>query len=345
MLASKLTPKSLPIIYRPENNITFLGLQKLHPFDPEKYSHIVENLVKNKIIQESQLIQQNIVSREQLLTIHTEEYLDSLSWSSTIAKVCEFPPMAFVPNFLLQWKVMTPMWYQVGATILGGEIARKYGWTICLSGGMHHASSDSGGGWCAFSDIPISIKSLMSKNLIKTAMIIDLDAHQGNGHERDKMNGKICSNVNDVYIFDVYNKNAYPGDRDAKRGIDIDEGITRSCDDKKYLSIVENGLKKAFTDFKADIVYYNAGTDILDSDPIGHLSITAKGIIERDHLVFKACIERNIPIVMVLSGGYAKENAKVISDSIESLFTTCDLVKVAQENYEKNKEIEIEMKK
>jgi len=54
---------------------------------------------------------------------------------------------------------MTPMWYQVGATILGGEMALKYGWAICLSGGMHHASSDDGGGWCVFSDISISIKN------------------------------------------------------------------------------------------------------------------------------------------------------------------------------------------
>jgi len=30
----KLTSKHLPIVYRDENNVTFLGLEKLHPFDP-----------------------------------------------------------------------------------------------------------------------------------------------------------------------------------------------------------------------------------------------------------------------------------------------------------------------
>lgn len=38
------------------------------------------------------------------------------------------------------------MHYQVGGTILGGEVAMIYGWCISIAGGMHHASSDQGGG-------------------------------------------------------------------------------------------------------------------------------------------------------------------------------------------------------
>jgi histone deacetylase 11 len=62
------------------------------------------------------------------------------------------------------------------------------------------------GGWCVYSDIPISIRSLYGQNKIKNAMIIDLDAHQGNGHENDKINGLITDNKDEVYIFDCYNK-------------------------------------------------------------------------------------------------------------------------------------------
>ena len=48
---------------------------------------------------------------------------------------------------------------------------------------------------------------------IKRVMIVDLDAHQGNGHERDFM-GK-----DSVYIMDVYNRNIYPFDGFAKSAI------------------------------------------------------------------------------------------------------------------------------
>lgn len=41
-------------------------------------------------------------------------------------------------------------------------------------------------------------------------LIIDLDAHQGNGHERDFMNDPLC------YIIDAYNPHIYPGDMYAR---------------------------------------------------------------------------------------------------------------------------------
>ena len=41
-------------------------------------------------------------------------------------------------------------------------------------------------------------------------MIVDFDAHQGNGHERDFMTDER------VYIMDMYNRWIYPNDKDAK---------------------------------------------------------------------------------------------------------------------------------
>ena len=47
-------------------------------------------------------------------------------------------------------------------------------------------------------------------------MIIDLDAHQGNGHERDHIDRR------DVFIVDAYNHSIYPGDDEAKQAISKD---------------------------------------------------------------------------------------------------------------------------
>ena len=46
-------------------------------------------------------------------------------------------------------------------------------------------------------------------------------------------------------------------------------------------------LERSFNAFSPDILIYNAGTDILDGDPLGCLSITPEGIIERDEIVFR----------------------------------------------------------
>jgi histone deacetylase 11 len=36
------------------------------------------------------------------------------------------------------------------------------------------------------------------------------------------------------------------------------------------------------------MVIYNAGTDILDGDPLGHMRVSAEGVAARDDAVFEA---------------------------------------------------------
>eukprot|EP01080_Neovahlkampfia_damariscottae_P006001 gene6001-9999_t len=335
MLDCKLDKNYVPIIYRKENNISALGLEKLHRFDPSKYMHISNFLREKKVLNEEQkFIKQKKVTNEQLFLIHTKEYIDSLKWSYNLAIVLEFPLIAVIPNFILQSFLVNPMLYQVGGTILGGEIALRYGWCICLSGGMHHASSDRGGGWCVYSDIPISIKSLKGSKKIKTSMIIDLDVHQGNGHERDKLSG-LLGNEEETYIFDMYNCRAYPRDKEAKQGINKKIEIKSQCDGDEYIMKLKNGLKDTFEEYTPDIIFYNAGTDILDGDPLGRCCVPENDVIKRDELVFEYAINNNIPIVMVLSGGYMESNARVISESIENLDKKFDLIKLSQNRFEK----------
>ena len=91
------------------------------------------------------------------------------------------------------------------------KLAMERGWAINIGGGFHHCSADHGGGFCAYADITLAIKFLFGRfESVKRAMIIDLDAHQGNGHERDFVGD------DRVYIMDVYNRGIYPHDGYAK---------------------------------------------------------------------------------------------------------------------------------
>jgi histone deacetylase 11 len=67
-------------------------------------------------------------------------------------------------------------------TILAAATALKIKWAINLSGGYHHASCTVGGGFCIYPDISLAIHYLKTRNNLQRFMIIDLDAHQGNGH-------------------------------------------------------------------------------------------------------------------------------------------------------------------
>jgi histone deacetylase 11 len=64
------------------------------------------------------IINPNEATKEDLLLVHTKRYLSSLKWSIQVARVLEVPPVAMLPNFLVQWRVLKPLRYQTGGTIL-----------------------------------------------------------------------------------------------------------------------------------------------------------------------------------------------------------------------------------
>jgi histone deacetylase 11 len=67
-------------------------------------------------------------------------------------------------------------------SILAACAAEQLGWAVNLSGGFHHASASQGGGFCIYPDITMIIHYMRTRRNMKRIMVIDLDAHQGNGH-------------------------------------------------------------------------------------------------------------------------------------------------------------------
>jgi histone deacetylase 11 len=70
------------------------------------------------MITDDTIISPNQATKEDLLLVHTRRYLSSLKWSVQVARVLEVPPIAMLPNFLIQWRVLKPLRYQTGGTIL-----------------------------------------------------------------------------------------------------------------------------------------------------------------------------------------------------------------------------------
>ncbi|XP_028906657.1 histone deacetylase 11 isoform X5 [Ornithorhynchus anatinus] len=294
-----------PIVYSPGYNITFMGLEKLHPFDAGKWGKVINFLKEEKLIADDMIVAAREATEEDLLVVHTRRYLNRLKnhilesspeWSFVVATITEIPPVLFLPNFLVQRKVLKPLRTQTGGTIMF-LFERVEG--------------------------------------VSRATIIDLDAHQGNGHERDFMYD------NRVYIMDVYNRYIYPGDGFAKRAIKRKIELDWGTEDKEYLQKVEMHVAGALNELRPDVVIYNAGTDILDGDPLGGLAISPQGIVKRDEIVFRAARTHRVPILMVTSGGYQKRTARIIADSILNLHSLGLIDKNLATGEAKSSEVEL----
>ncbi|KAF3855698.1 hypothetical protein F7725_016421, partial [Dissostichus mawsoni] len=306
----------LPIVYHPDYNITFMGLEKLHPFDAGKWGKVIhflkgerkrrnrvkdgeseslrrhtesEHLLLEQFLTDENMVEAREASEEDLLVVHTKRYLNKLKWSMVVANITEIPPLIFLPNFLVQRRA--------------GKLAIDRGWAVNVGGGFHHCSSDRGGGFCAYADITLAIKFLFERvEGISRATIIDLDAHQGNGHERDFLDDER------VFIMDVYNRYIYPEDNVAKKAIKRKVELDWGTEDSEYLQKVELHTEGSLNEFRPDIIVYNAGTDVLDGDPLGGLSISPQG-----------CEASRDPDPHGDIGGYQKRTARIIADSILNL--------------------------
>ncbi|XP_073110839.1 histone deacetylase 2-like isoform X1 [Elaeis guineensis] len=271
ILSSKLyfdVPSSkVPLIYSTSYDIAFAGIEKLHPFDSSKWGRICKFLIKEGVLEWVRIVEPLEASKDDLLVVHSEAYLSSLKSSLTVSIIVEVPPVAILPNCLVQQKVLFPFRKQVGGSILAAKLAIERGWAINVGGGFHHCSAEKGGGFCAYADISLCIHFAFVRLNISRVMIIDLDAHQGNGHEID------FSNDRRVYILDIYNSGIYPFDLEARRYIDQKVELLSGTKTNEYLEQLDKALKVARNNFNPELVVYNAGTDILDGDPLGRLKV------------------------------------------------------------------------
>jgi len=311
---SPMKKDQLPIVYSASYDIGVSAMQRLHAFDLKKYSHVFNELVRRGLIKPEQVVKPDKVSQKDLASVHNEEYLKTWNDRKALAGIFEVPALAKMPAFVSRYLVIDPMLHQTGGSITAAELALQHGWAINLGGGFHHASAERGHGFCIVADITIAIKKLRQTHPeVKKIMIVDLDAHQGDGYERDFYNDP------GVFILDFYNKYAFPNDLYARQRINIGEGLKPGTQDQEYLAKLADSLKRAPAEFKPDAIFYVAGTDILTGDPLGQLSVSPAGIIKRDEMVFDHALKGSIPIVMLFGGGYLKSNAGIIADSIENL--------------------------
>ncbi len=310
----------IPLIYHARYNITAFGLERLHPFDGLKYRRIHDALVADGFRKPADFVRPTAVRREDLERVHSPEYLRSLRDAKVLARILEVPVLGRLPALFTDWRVLAPMRYATGGTILACRLALEQGLAINLAGGYHHAAAVGGDGFCVYADIPIAAAALHDEGLVKRVLVVDLDAHQGDGTAAAIHPWPWAS------IFDVYERDLFPA---VKQPEDFPLPIPAGLEGDEYLAIVESALPRALESVSPDLLIYNAGSDPFIDDPLTRLRLGREDLAHRDLLIATMARERGIPIAMVLSGGYAAESWRVHADGIEAILGRFD--RVAQE--------------
>ena len=125
------------VVYHEGYNLSLFGVEKCHPFDPQKYHNVYAKLLERRVI--DKVVKPDRAPRKLLLECMTKCFLLKLCYTLPICKYVEMPLVVF-PSFILRWRVLNPMLLATEGTILSALVAVEKGWAVNLSGGYHHAN-------------------------------------------------------------------------------------------------------------------------------------------------------------------------------------------------------------
>lgn len=203
-----------------------------------------------------------------------------------------------------------------GATLAACRTALLQGCGANLAGGTHHACADHGSGFCVFNDSAVALRVLQREGLIRRALVIDLDVHQGNG------TADILANDPALFTLSIHGANNFPFQK-ARSDLDIE--MPDGCDDATYLAQLERTLPALMRRQCPDLVLYLAGADAWEGDRLGRLGLTQHGMLQRDQYVLGLCQQFDVPVAITMGGGYGRDIHQTVAIHAATLHTAVTL--------------------
>jgi acetoin utilization deacetylase AcuC-like enzyme len=281
-----------------------------HVFPSQKFRLIAEALVAEGIATQEDFLRPEPASDEDILRVHTAEWVHKLKTGTLTASDVMKLEIPYSPE------LVEAVWLAAGGTMLAAQCALRDGFGANLGGGFHHAYAGHGEGFCAIHDVAVAIRRLQADKAIRKAMVVDTDVHHGNG------TASIFHDDDSVFTISIHQENNYPAHKPPSN---IDLNMWDRADDLEYLGELVPAVQKALDDFRPDIVFYVGGADPFCEDQLGGLSLTKRGLSERDRKVFEEARQRGMPVATTLAGGYARRVEDTVRIHVNTILAARDV--------------------
>jgi len=260
--------------------------------DPARAEKILAFLTHERLVRRPDISRPIPASLENVLRVHTREYLESLADPAVVGTV-----LGLTLGGAETQRAVDLARLMVGGTIQASRLALQTGRvTAHLGGGFHHATPGEGMGFCLINDVAIAIARLRAKRFQEPVLVVDLDLHDGNGTRA------AFSRDPTVHTYSIHN---VPWDHEeglASTAIALGSGVT----DDVLLETLRSTLPSVVEEHRPGLVFYVAGVDGAATDALGDWQLTPDGMLARDRFVVELLRNEShhIPLVVVLAGGY-----------------------------------------
>jgi len=260
------------------------------------------------------------LSREDLARAHAQAYVERLhSWALTDEIIATYeliderghyhrydPDQARRPLAELFGRILV----KAAGTLQCARIAQRSGFCFYFSGGMHHAHSDHGSGFCLVNDIVIAARKLQAEGAADTIWVIDVDAHKGDG------TAAITHGDESIKTLSIHMAEGWPLDGPERLAdgtanpvfipSDIDIPI-QSGQEGSYVERLRQGLDHLAAGPAPALAIVVDGADPYEKDELpstARLRLSLDQMMARDRLVYSFLKSRNIPAAFLMAGGY-----------------------------------------
>lgn len=199
---------------------------------------------------------------------------------------------------------------EVGGTLAATQAAVSDGLACNLAGGTHHAFADRGLGYCVLNDVAIAVMAMRDTCPHLRVMVIDTDAHQGNG-----TNGIFQKDLQ-VFTYSIHVGKNYPAEKTPGS---LDIPLPRYVSGEAYLEQLEATLPAALREFSPHFVFWIAGADLHYADRFGQMNLRDEHFAARDQFILRLVSSPRIPTTVLFGGGYNRERqhtARLHADTV-----------------------------
>ena len=266
-----------------------------HAFPMAKFAALHDLLIAEGVIRAEDVVAPREADWADLLLVHTRRYLDALAAGALTRQEERRMGLPWSEALVRRSRLA------VQGTINAMTMALLDGVAGNLAGGTHHAMPDHGEGFCVLNDVAVALRVLQRSGWLRRALVLDLDVHQGNGTAHF-FGGERAWPAGGVYTVSVHGANNFPF---RKPPSTRDVGLADGTGDAAYLDTLAGLLPDVLAEAEPDLVVTLGGVDVVADDRFGRLALSRDGLEARDRLVCETVKAADVPLCLLLSGGYA----------------------------------------
>ena len=242
-------------------------------------------------------------SFEEISKVHETGYVNALREGKLDPQMERRIGFPFSPELLERSR------RSVGGTLAACRKAIDEGIALNLAGGTHHSFFDRGEGFCVLNDSVVALKKLQEEGLVRKAIVIDTDVHQGNG------TASLLAEDESIFTFSIHGAKNYPFKKEKS---DLDVELPDETGDSEYLEALHGALR-TLRDIEVDFCIFLSGADPYEEDRLGRLSVSKKGLQKRDSMVLEWCHQKDLKVAVTMGGGYAPELNDIVEIHLQTV--------------------------